>query len=671
MMPSRAPSSHREREPDWRLWLLAWPAATLLLAVSELVLLSDVVSDSLSACQSALLPLVLAGNLLAYSAVGALAFGLASRAYVWFGRFRRRRRWFILAALVAGLPYALRVSYYTFSGPRMLDLALRPWLIAGGTLVIALLSLGAFALAVWTPTRRLWRSLLACGLIAAAAISLGLSAATLPNEYEPLHAFLMVLAIASSTLGVAQLLRGRVRLGLPGTAAVLGLATVWAGASTWTLAKNHEYAWVVWGGTPGSRYVTHRLTVDEKLPEVVALDQVPATWARDERWSQQREQRRREPAPHIVVFSVDNLQPDHVGAYGYRDNPTTPNIDRIARGGVVFERAYSYYPQTRIFMSSMLFGKKTGPFGRHRAPSHFQRSSLTRLLKQRNYRVLVKGVFELTAHREFNPAHYGIDTWLRRATAEEIRSAKTIPHIPLQERFAQLDEHLREAKRREQPVFIWMHFLRPHRHGGSFSNHEDFDFGQDRVARYDSAVAATDRWLAKIEALMRRHLGDAPTIWVIQSDHGAGLWQGERERGKNLLNDHVHVPLIIAAPGVPAGRVSVPVDSAVDTAATLLDLVGITPPTSYDGASLVPILLERGMQLKLRDRAIYLEQARWQGAVWQQYKLIEYRGAVSLFDVVTDPRERHNLAAQHPEVVERLQRSIHGRAQRIRQRFRQ
>jgi arylsulfatase A-like enzyme len=113
----------------------------------------------------------------------------------------------------------------------------------------------------------------------------------------------------------------------------------------------------------------------------------------------------------------------------------------------------------------------------------------------------------------------------------------------------------------------------------------------------------------------------------------------------------------------------VPVDSAVDTAATLLDLVGITPPVSYDGATLVPVLVDRNMELKLSDRGIYLEQARWRGAIWQRFKLIEYRDALSLFDVVSDPHERHNLVGQHPDLVERLQLSMHARSERIRQRF--
>jgi arylsulfatase A-like enzyme len=292
-------------------------------------------------------------------------------------------------------------------------------------------------------------------------------------------------------------------------------------------------------------------------------------------------------------------------------------------------------------------------------------------LKQRNYHVLVKGVFELTAHREFEPKDYAIDTWLRRATPAEIRASKTIPHIPLEERFQQLEQHLQHAKRTLQPVFVWMHFLRPHRSRGSFVASEEYDFGDSWLGSYDSAVAATDRWLSKIEALMTRYLGsERPTVWVVQSDHAAGLWQGKSEKGKNLLDDYVHVPLIIAGPGVVPGTVRVPVDSAVDTAATLLDLAGLRPPAEYDGATLVPLLLHRSTQQKLAQRAIYLEQARWRGALWKQYKLVVYRNAVSLFDVETDPRERHNIAGEHPEVVDALRPAIDARSFEVKSRFR-
>lgn len=653
----------------WR-WPLAALAACIWLALIETVLLGTIVKESLPVWSRGLiLPLVLSGHLLPYCTVAALGLLVVSTAYHRTQARHSRRSWFAAGALALSAPYSIYVAHFAFSGPQMSEHPLRlPVTILAGV-VLTTTSAGALVLAVWVPTSRRRRFVVAALLLTLSLACLIASALVLPNEYEPLHAFLMVQAGSSALLGFGQGLARVPRPRLSRELALAGVAVAWSVGAALFLARADTFAWVIWGGTPGSRYLTERVQFgsDASETESIVLDRVPERWKKHAGFAQLRAERRRRPAPNIVVFSVDNLAADHVGAYGYERHPTTPNIDRLAETGLLFRRAYSFYPQTRIFMSSMLFGRKAPAFGPHRPPARYQRESLTRMLKQRSYHVLVKGVFELTASRAFEPADYAIDTWLRRATSAEIRKANTIPHIPLEERFAQLEQHLKEARRTEQPVFIWMHFLQPHRFHGRFVSSPEYDFGDGWEDLYDSAVAATDRWLPKIEQMMAEHLGSArPTYWFVQSDHGAGLRQGERESGKNLLDDHVHVPLIIQGPGIDQGEVGVPVDSCIDVAKTILDLAGIDAPASYEGASLLPLFQNRELEHGLAGRAIYLQQENWSGVIYENYKLIDYRGAVSLFDLVADPKEKLNLADQEPELITRLRPSIARRAHEIR-----
>ena len=51
------------------------------------------------------------------------------------------------------------------------------------------------------------------------------------------------------------------------------------------------------------------------------------------------------PAPNVVVITIDTLRPDHVGCYGYKQI-RTPNIDAVAADGVRFEHAYTPVPVT-------------------------------------------------------------------------------------------------------------------------------------------------------------------------------------------------------------------------------------------------------------------------------------------------------------------------------------
>lgn len=486
----------------------------------------------------------------------------------------------------------------------------------------------------------------------------------LPNEYEALHGFVSRIALLLAVhgglehAGALPWRRRLVSIRYHLAAALL----LSGGLATWALSASELLAWPVWSETSGSRYLTERWGGDEDEemqvePSDEKLERPRISDTAVE--AAHRRARRAKPAPHIMVFSIDNLQADRVGAYGYSKNPTTPNIDRLAREGAIFRRAYTLYPGTRIFMSSMLSGRRIPSMGRHYLPVAFQRESLTRMLKQRDYHTLVKGVFELTAYRDFDPTDYAIDTNLRRATTKEIRKSGTIPHIPLEERFAKIERHLREAAEQEKPAFVWIHLLGPHRFRGGFVGSRDYPFGPSLSDKYDSTIAGTEAWLVRLEELVQQHsLKDGrDVLWVIQSDHGAGMSRASRrESGKTLYEDQVHVPLIMSGAGIQPGVHDFLVDSAVDMSATLLDIVGITPPAAYDGVSLVPLLEGRARPQAFSDRLLPLREGETQGAILGDFKYIGHGKSHSLFDLARDPQERRNLADAQPRELKEIRR---------------
>lgn len=581
---------------------------------------------------------------------------------------RVRRRWLGIWGPSFGLtlllsPYFFQVADFAFSGSQASTLPQRPLYVGSGFAALALGFWAYLALFIWRSfhSPSYWVSgvawLLTLGLLTTSHL-------VLPNEYEALHALLARLALILAVHGGFEAARAfpsrrrveKFRLPLSGSLLVFGLF------STWVLSTSEVLAWPIWSETAGSRYLTERWGSGEG--EIV--ESMPS----DEKWERptlgdaveeaaHRKARRVKRAPHIMVFSIDNLQADRVGAYGYAKNPTTPNIDRLARQGAIFRRAYTLYPGTRIFMCSMLSGRRIPAMGRHYLPEQFQRESLTRMLKQRDYHTLVKGVFELTAYRDFDPTDYAIDTNLHRETVKEIRESKTIPHIPLEKRFALIDEHFREAADQEKPVFLWIHLLGPHRFRGGFVGSEDFSFGSSLSDKYDSTIAGTEAWLAELEALVKEHLSPdgREVLWVIQSDHGAGMTRASRrETGKTLYEDQVRVPLILSGAGIEPGVHDILVDSAVDMSATLLDLVGITPPHGYDGVSLVPYLQGRADAHEFSDRLLPLREGESRGAVLGDFKYIGRGKSHSLFDLARDPRERRNLADTNPKKLKEVRR---------------
>jgi arylsulfatase A-like enzyme len=178
----------------------------------------------------------------------------------------------------------------------------------------------------------------------------------------------------------------------------------------------------------------------------------------------------------------------------------------------------------------------------------------------------------------------------------------------------------------------------------------------DDAAQYLNALHFGDAALGKfLDGLRTRGL-DTNTLFVIYGDHGEAFGQHDGNYGHTLavFEENIHVPLLVALPGAwhEATRVK-RIASLVDVAPTLLELLGLKAPADYQGASL----------LEPRDRAALfftdyslplagLRDGRW--------KLIVELGTarVKLFDLESDPQERRNVAAEHPDRVAEWRRRL-------------
>jgi arylsulfatase A-like enzyme len=152
------------------------------------------------------------------------------------------------------------------------------------------------------------------------------------------------------------------------------------------------------------------------------------------------------------------------------------------------------------------------------------------------------------------------------------------------------------------------------------------------------------------------------TLVVLTADHGEEfLDHGGFEHGHTLYQELLRVPLFVRLPGVvaPGSVVQEPV-GLVDVAPTLCELAGLSPPRSFGGRSLVPLL--RGEPLAPRA---HLAHGNFWGdplTSWTSgdLKLIltpargEDPERVELYDLARDPGERRDLAAERPDEVRRL-----------------
>jgi arylsulfatase A-like enzyme len=337
-------------------------------------------------------------------------------------------------------------------------------------------------------------------------------------------------------------------------------------------------------------------------------------------------------APNVIVIVVDTLRADHVSSYGY-SRATTPNLDRLAQQGVLFENAISTCSWSLPSHVSLLTGRyqfehgvgavQPEPWLGWGSQGLGGLPTLGEALERKGYRT---GAFsanrtyfsrDLGFGRGFvhfeDYFHSSSDAFVRTLYGREFariylkRSEHSLVKRMLRKLglTSLLDQDAEGSgsyggafgvrKRAEvinQEVMAWVDH-NPQRPFFVFLNYFDVHdpYGAPRdyprpswprqtdIDAYDDGVKYVDDYIGHlVDELRRRGLADN-TLVVITSDHGESLGQHHlRTHGKALYRELVRVPLVIWYPGhAPAGfRVPRPVTNAA-IPATLMDLIGAGP----------------------------------------------------------------------------------------------
>jgi len=192
---------------------------------------------------------------------------------------------------------------------------------------------------------------------------------------------------------------------------------------------------------------------------------------------------------------------------------------------------------------------------------------------------------------------------------------------------------------------------------------------------YDAGIRQLDTELGRLFAALQDERYAGRLLLVITSDHGEEF--GDHGRVDHFLTQYqevLHVPLILRGPGVPAGkRVETPV-SLVDLAPTVLSMTGVAVPPGLDGLDLSPLLRDAPQardEARFADRLQYGEAAGgltydaivapgifpvYRSVRRGPYKLV-YESKVdhyALYDLASDPGERHDVSDAHPELTAEL-----------------
>ena len=285
---------------------------------------------------------------------------------------------------------------------------------------------------------------------------------------------------------------------------------------------------------------------------------------------------------NVIFFSPDTVRRDHLSCYGYH-RKTTPNLDRLAKEGVLFTDHVANsgwtLPQYMTMHTGLYPLTHRMTLLRHNPPLSSKIFTIAEILKKHGY---VTKAFT-SSNRYLHPSlgyGRGFDDYFwgfgyNQATKRIVNEA-----------IKWLDEHGRQNK-----FFIFIHDNDTHE---PFNPPKPFDdmWGEGYIDRYDGEISHVDYYfgmlLDKLEELGIKE----NTLVIYTSDHGTEFWEhGFLEKKVNLYNEILHVPLVMSCPSVlPEGKTIHGLIATVDIVPTILDILNIPVTYTLQGKSYLPLI---------------------------------------------------------------------------------
>ncbi|MCP3994427.1 MAG: sulfatase, partial [bacterium] len=275
--------------------------------------------------------------------------------------------------------------------------------------------------------------------------------------------------------------------------------------------------------------------------------------------------------PNLLLITLDTFRADYL-SYNGSSKLKTPNLDRLARGGVNFVRARSPVPLTLPSHTSILTGNYP--------PSHTVRDNadyivpeeqltLAEVLRSQGYNTAAfVGSFVLDSR--FGLAQ-GFDLYDDRlasdlATLESFEAERSAGEVS-----SAFERWLRDRDR-SRPFFSWVHFFDAH---APFVPPEPY-LSRHQSDPYAGEIAYIDEVVGRIITKLESDDLLDVTIVAVVGDHGEGLGE-HRELTHSVLiyNSTLHVPMMVHAPGLIPSEAKVgQLVRTIDLAPTLLDYLG-------------------------------------------------------------------------------------------------
>jgi choline-sulfatase len=395
--------------------------------------------------------------------------------------------------------------------------------------------------------------------------------------------------------------------------------------------------------------------------------------------------------PNVLFIVIDALRQDHLGCFGYRRN-TSPNINELAKEGILFKHAYSHAPWTKPSVASLF---SSLPPNKHMAinkndilPDEIP--VIAEILKNEGYHTFCFVGGNKFIGKRFN-FHQGFDIY-RNSRINAAKLTKTLLSFiskPQEKRFFAyihyMDVHLPYNKNKYNDTFVQKkgkHFFSPGkvrakdcRKFALFDRLSIMD-KKHLVSLYDGQIRYVDENIKRIISVLKKNNMLNDTLVIITADHGEEFWDHNNyEHGHTLYNELIHVPLVIAGNNLKNLELKRPV-RLIDLLPTILKMVDVE--SSRYNLEGTPLFEKRGGKNNKLKTSIFAMGTLYGDEKYclirgdrkliintgdeekKKNRLIGFRNKskMELYDITKDPLEKENLVNTEHKEVSRLKKVL-------------
>jgi hypothetical protein len=356
---------------------------------------------------------------------------------------------------------------------------------------------------------------------------------------------------------------------------------------------------------------------------------------------------------NVVLVSLESTAAKYLGLYGSALD-VMPHLSELARTAIVFDNAYAVYPESIKGLFSVLCSTYPSFDSSAEMYAAVPCPSIAAALAGQGYatalfhagRFMYLGMDAIVRNRGYGRLEDAGDIGGNHASSFGVDEPSAVARI-----LGWID-----GLPPDRPFFVTYLPIAGHH---PYDTPEPGPFPErDEFGRYRNALHYGDAALGTLIDGLEARGRQQNTLWIVYGDHGEAFGQHDGNFGHTfqLYDENVHVPFLIAAPGLLHHQVRTQrIVSLVDTTPTTLDLLGVRQPAHVQGRSMLDN--EPRLALFFADYSLGMFGLR-DGPMKFIYELSS--GRARLFDMRDDPDEHWNVARLHAAQAREYERTLRG-----------